>query len=118
MRIAEVPISEPEGHPEGEVTNSSANRRSKGGRRGLVSHSGAYLLSELADRTGLTEALSKVMAPIRERHSAHDPGVVLRDLVDLSTWPEGTRLIVRRERPHPGAQFVGLRHRRLPPHRL
>lgn len=25
--------------------------------------------------------------------------------IDLSTWPEGTRLIVRRERPHPGAQF-------------
>jgi hypothetical protein len=25
--------------------------------------------------------------------------------VDLSGWPEGTRLIVRRERPHPGAQL-------------
>lgn len=25
--------------------------------------------------------------------------------MDLSGWPEGTRLIVRRERPHPGAQF-------------
>jgi hypothetical protein len=25
--------------------------------------------------------------------------------VDLSAWPEGTRLIVRRERPHPGAQL-------------
>jgi hypothetical protein len=43
---------------------------------GLVSHAGAYLLSELADRLGLTEA----MAPTRERRSAHDPGVVLRDL--------------------------------------
>jgi hypothetical protein len=29
----------------------------------------------------------------------------LTDDVDLSAWPEGTRLIVRRERPHPGAQF-------------
>ena len=47
---------------------------------GLVSHAGAYLLSELADRTGLTEALSQAMAPSRERRSAHDPGVVLRDL--------------------------------------
>jgi hypothetical protein len=33
----------------------------------------------------------------------------------LSAWPEGTRLIVRRERPHPGAQFTifdehGYRH--------
>ena len=31
--------------------------------------------------------------------------VELTDLVDLDTWPEGTRLIVRRERPHPGAQL-------------
>jgi hypothetical protein len=29
----------------------------------------------------------------------------LTEEIDLSTWPEGTRLIVRRERPHPGAQF-------------
>ncbi len=28
----------------------------------------------------------------------------LSDLVDLSSWPEGTRLIVRREPLHPGAQ--------------
>jgi Transposase DDE domain group 1 len=26
-------------------------------------------------------------------------------MVDLSAWPEGSRLIVRRERPHPGAQL-------------
>ena len=29
----------------------------------------------------------------------------ITDRVDLSTWPEGSRLIVRRERPHPGAQL-------------
>lgn len=29
----------------------------------------------------------------------------LTDQVDLSGWPEGTRLIVRKERPHPGAQL-------------
>ncbi|MGV9714347.1 IS1380 family transposase, partial [Gordonia sp. NPDC003424] len=27
------------------------------------------------------------------------------DLVDLSVWPAGTRLILRKERPHPGAQL-------------
>ncbi len=27
------------------------------------------------------------------------------DLVDLSAWPDGTRLILRKERPHPGAQL-------------
>ena len=47
---------------------------------GLVSHAGAFLLVELADRLGLTAALSAAMAPTRERRSAHDPGVVLRDL--------------------------------------
>lgn len=47
---------------------------------GLVSHAGAYLLSELAGRTGLTEGLSAAMAPTRERRSAHDPGHILRDL--------------------------------------
>jgi Transposase DDE domain group 1 len=47
---------------------------------GLVSHAGAYLLVELTDRLGLTAALSEAMAPTRERRSAHDPGVVLRDL--------------------------------------
>ncbi|MGA2013166.1 MAG: transposase [Solirubrobacteraceae bacterium] len=26
----------------------------------------------------------------------------ITDMVDLSAWPEGSRLIVRRERPHPG----------------
>lgn len=29
----------------------------------------------------------------------------LTDRVDLAAWPEGSRLIVRRERPHPGAQL-------------
>ena len=29
----------------------------------------------------------------------------LTDRIDLSAWPEGSRLICRRERPHPGAQF-------------
>lgn len=47
---------------------------------GLISHTGAYLLVELADRLGLTAALSEAMAPTRERRSAHDPGVVVRDL--------------------------------------
>ena len=47
---------------------------------GLVSHAGAFLLTELADRLGLTAALSGALAPTRERRSAHDPGVVTRDL--------------------------------------
>jgi hypothetical protein len=38
------------------------------------------LLIGLADKIGLTEALSEAMAPTRQRVSAHDRGVVLRDL--------------------------------------
>jgi hypothetical protein len=36
------------------------------------------------------------------------PGAFVHELtalVDLAAWPEGTRLICRRERPHPGAQL-------------
>jgi Transposase DDE domain group 1 len=29
----------------------------------------------------------------------------LTERLDLSSWPEGSRVIVRRERPHPGAQL-------------
>jgi Transposase DDE domain group 1 len=47
---------------------------------GLVSHAGAALVVELADRVGLTGALSAAMASTRERRSAHDPGRVLRDV--------------------------------------
>lgn len=48
---------------------------------GQVGHAGSALLVGAADRIGLTRALSTAMAPTRERRSAHDPGVVLRDLV-------------------------------------
>src|SRR5680860_353299 len=48
---------------------------------GIVSHAGAHLLAELTDRVGLTAGLSEATAPTRERRSAHDPGVVLRDLI-------------------------------------
>jgi len=49
--------------------------------KGQVGHAGSALLAGVADRVGLTGALSAVMAPTRQRRSAHDPGVVLRDLV-------------------------------------
>lgn len=45
-----------------------------------MSHAGAALLAEAADRTGLTQALSEALAGIRERRGRHDPGRVIRDL--------------------------------------
>ena len=48
---------------------------------GQVAHAGSALLVGAADRLGLTGALSDAMAATRERVWAHDPGVVLGDLV-------------------------------------
>ncbi|MDQ2897373.1 MAG: IS1380 family transposase [Actinomycetota bacterium] len=47
---------------------------------GLVSHAGSALLAQIAEKTGLTRALSLGLAPIKERRSGHDPGRVVRDL--------------------------------------
>ena len=47
---------------------------------GLVSHAGAALLAETADRVGLTRELSRALAGVRERRGKHDPGRVIRDL--------------------------------------
>ena len=47
---------------------------------GIVSHAGAALLAETADRIGLTEALSQGLGPMRRRRGVHDPGRVVRDL--------------------------------------
>ncbi len=54
--------------------------KSLAGRRGVVSHAGAALLAEAADRLGLTAALSRGLAGMRERRGRHDPGRVVRDL--------------------------------------
>jgi hypothetical protein len=61
------------------------NRRRPGlkvttGGSGLVNHAGARLLADLADVTGLTDALSTVMAPTKQRRRGHDRGEVLVDL--------------------------------------
>ena len=48
--------------------------------KNLVSHAGAALLAELADRTGLTEAMSGAMEDCGISWHTHDPGVVLTHL--------------------------------------
>ena len=47
---------------------------------GLVSHAGAALLAEVADRVGLTRGLSRALVGLVERRRRHDPGRVIRDL--------------------------------------
>ncbi len=53
---------------------------------GLVGHAGASLLAEVADKTGLTGALSLGLAGMKERRSGHDPGLVVRDLAAPGFW--------------------------------
>ncbi len=48
--------------------------------RNLVSHAGTALLCELADRTGLTSAMSVAMDDCGISWNTHDPGVVLTHL--------------------------------------
>ena len=47
---------------------------------GLVSHAGTALVAQVADRVGLTQALSARLAGIKQRRRGHDPGRVIRDL--------------------------------------
>lgn len=48
--------------------------------KNLVSHAGTALLCELADRSGLTRAMSEAMAGCGISWHTHDPGVVLTHL--------------------------------------
>ncbi len=47
---------------------------------GLVSHAGSALVAQVADKVGLTQALSSRLAGIKQRRRGHDPGRVVRDL--------------------------------------
>jgi hypothetical protein len=47
---------------------------------GLVSRAGTAVLVGLADRVGVSRALSEVLGDVRERRGRHDPGRVVRDL--------------------------------------
>jgi hypothetical protein len=47
---------------------------------GLANHAGARLLADLADAVGLPRALSRAMAPTKQRRRGHDRGDVLMDL--------------------------------------
>jgi hypothetical protein len=62
-------------------TNRSA-RRAKviPDGKNLLSHAGVALLAELADRSGLTDAMSSSMADCGISWHTHDPGVVLTHL--------------------------------------
>src|SRR4051794_34573809 len=47
---------------------------------GLVSRAGSGLVAAVADKLGLTRALSLRLAELKQRRRGHDPGRVIRDL--------------------------------------
>ena len=47
---------------------------------GLVSHAGTALVAQIADKVGLTRALSARLASVKQRQRGHDPGRVICDL--------------------------------------
>ncbi len=47
---------------------------------GLVSRAGTALLGQVADKVGLTRALSRGLGTLKQRRRGHDPGRVVRDL--------------------------------------
>jgi hypothetical protein len=62
-----------------------------------------------ADTADLLDAIpDQVWTPAYDAHDQIRDGAwvaELTDLLDLSTWPAGMRVIARKERPHPGAQL-------------
>jgi hypothetical protein len=46
----------------------------------LVSHAGTPLVAQVADKVGLTKALSLRLAGVKQGRRGHDPGRVIRDL--------------------------------------
>jgi hypothetical protein len=76
-------------------------------REGNMRFSVGYELTE-AVRTAILEIPEDAWVPALDQDGserANGEVAAITDKVDLSSWPEGTRLIVRRERPHPGAQL-------------
>jgi hypothetical protein len=50
---------------------------------GLVSHAGSALLAQVADKVGLTSALSVRLAGLKQRRRGHDSGRVIRDIAAM-----------------------------------
>ena len=76
-------------------------------REGNLRFSVGYELTE-AVRAAIVELPDDAWVPALDQDgSVRNNGEVaeITDSVDLSSWPERSRLIVRRERPHPGAQL-------------
>jgi hypothetical protein len=74
---------------------------------GNLQFSFGYELTETVRSTILQTSDEDWIPALDQDGSERENGQVVEitDRLDLSTWPDGSRLIVRRERPHPGAQL-------------
>jgi hypothetical protein len=76
-------------------------------REGEMRFSVGYELTEQV-RAAILQIPEDAWAPALDQDGSHRTNgevAEITDSVDLTGWPEGSRLIVRRERPHPGAQL-------------
>lgn len=85
-------------------THTFLDRLSKPGR--WLSHSVGMTITD-AIHQAVQKIPKKAWTPTTTptAPSAPAPGSRTTDMPDLSTWPKGMRPIVRKERPHPGAQL-------------
>jgi len=118
--LAQLPAEISAGHHEGDdpdlVTRAVQVRTDSAGCTDFVWHCRARNVGFAVvarSNAAIHGAISKVLddeagwAPATRQDGEERPGAAVReltDLVDLTDWPEGTRLIVRREPLHPGAQ--------------
>lgn len=64
----------------GKSTSCYPNLSADATGTGVVSHAGAAVLLRTAEKTGLTNALSKALSPWRKPLATHDPGKIVLDL--------------------------------------
>ncbi len=81
-------------------------------REARMRYSIGYELTEKVRGAILTIPTDAWIGALDQDGSARKNGEVceITGMVDLSGWPEDSRLIVRRERPHPGAQMSFIDH--------
>lgn len=76
-------------------------------RKRRIRFSLGYYITEAVGRAALAVPEKRWQPALDTDDEAREGAWVaeLTDRVDLASWPGGTRLIVRKERPHPGAQL-------------
>jgi hypothetical protein len=76
-------------------------------REAKIRFSVGYELTQTVRAAILKIPANAWVSALAQDGSERDNGEVaeITDSVQLAAWPQGTRLIVRRERPHPGAQL-------------